>query len=307
MTTQRITILLCTFNGAAHLDAQLRSYLAQTHQSWDLWVSDDGSTDDTDAILERFRRDHSTGRAIRILKGPQQGGTVNFLSLMCHPDLPPGPIALSDQDDVWMPEKLSRALAAIAQAGDVVLYGAQSLHTDHALRVSGKSVPMPRPPSFGNALVQNIVSGHSAVLSAGALQLVRRAGVPSGVPYHDWWLYQLIIAAGGAVVIDNAAVLYYRQHGANAIGANRGFRACIGRITMVIGRHYGVWLAANIAALTNAENLLSQSSQAVLADLRIHPRRFGIRRVLAFARGDLLRQSWGATVLLYVAVLFGRA
>lgn len=305
MAPQRITILLCTFNGAAHLDAQLQSYLAQTHSMWDLWVSDDASTDGTLALLDRFRRDHGVGRDIRVLDGPKQGGAANFLSLLCHPDLPAGPVALSDQDDVWMPHKLTRALAALGQAGPVALYGAQSLHCDEGLRVLGQSTPM-QQPCFANALVQNVVSGHSAVLSAAAVGLVQQAGVPDGVPYHDWWLYQLISGAGGNVVIDAMPVLYYRQHGANVMGAHRGLRARINRVRLVMRQGYGDWIAANLAALGRVEALLSDESRGVLAGLRAHPRQVGLARASTFARCGIRRHSRLATVLLYVAVMFGR-
>jgi len=307
MTQTRITILLCTFNGAANLDAQLQSYLAQTHQAWDLWVSDDGSTDGTRAILDQFCRDHSIGRNIRILDGPRRGSTVKYMTLLCHPDLPPGPVALSDQDDVWMPQKLSRALAALGHVDGVALYGAQSLHTDQSLRVVGQSIPMPRTPCFGNALVQNIVSGHSAALSTDALKLVRRAGIPHGVPYHDWWLYLLVSGAGGTVVIDPEPVLFYRQHTTNAMGAHRGMSAHINRLKLFIGHHFADWLTANIAALTLVEHLLSGPNKAALAQLRAHPRQRRLGRTFAFSRCGIKRQRWAATALIYFAVMLGRA
>lgn len=311
---ERIRILLCTFNGAAHLEEQLQSYVAQDHVAWDLWVSDDGSDDATLAILERFRAAHGAGREIRLLRGPGQGGTANFLSLLCHPDLPRGPVALSDQDDVWMPQKLSRALAALHKAGPVALYGGQSLHTDAQLRVIGRSRLGQARPSFRNALTQNIVSGHSAVLSAGAVELVRCARPPEGLPYHDWWIYQLISAAGGEVVIDAAPVLYYRQHRANAMGAHQGAKAMRQRLALVMGRGYGDWIAANLAALAQVQGLMTVENRDLVLALLRHPRpapargwvRLALRRGLCFARHRLHRQGWLTTAVLYLAVLLGR-
>lgn len=88
---QRFTILLCTYQGERHLPAQLESYLAQTYKAWDLWVSDDGSRDATRALIEAFRAEAGPDRTVRIITGPGQGATRNFLSLLCHPDLPPAP------------------------------------------------------------------------------------------------------------------------------------------------------------------------------------------------------------------------
>lgn len=106
------TILMCTFQGQKYITQQLKSFSAQNHAKVGLWVSDDGSTDGTLEALRGFRS--PDGHPPRILSGPQQGFAANFLSLLCAEDLPPGYVALSDQDDVWFPEKLSRALALLA-------------------------------------------------------------------------------------------------------------------------------------------------------------------------------------------------
>lgn len=305
----RITILMATRDGAAHLQAQLNSFRAQDHDAWDLWVADDGSTDATREVLERFRHEESPRREVRLLDGPRQGHAANFLHLLAHPELPAGPVALSDQDDVWLPGKLRMALAALGRSGPVTLYGAQSLHTDEDLRTLGTSAPPRRPPCFCNALTQNVVSGHSTVLSPGAVDLVRRAGVTGGVPYHDWWLYQLVSGAGGAVVIDPARVLLYRQHGANAMGAHRGLGARLLRARQVLGRTYAGWIAANIAALEAADaraGLLTPEHRALIRALRAAPRRPGPRRPMTFRRLGLHRQTGLTTASLYLAAALGR-
>lgn len=302
----RITILLATYNGAAHLEAQLASYLAQTHEVWDLWVSDDGSTDGTLQLLEDFRRAEGDRREIRIVEGPRRGPAANFLSLLAHPELPPGPVALSDQDDVWLPGKLRLALDALRHVGPVAIYGAQSHHTDARLRRIGRSRVPRKPPSFRNALTQNLVSGHSTVLSAGARDLARRAGVTGGVPYHDWWLYQLVSGAGGDVVIDRARVLYYRQHGDNAMGAHRGLRPRLVRARQILGRTYADWVAANMAALDRVSGLLTPENRALLEDLADVPPHPGLGRPLAFRRLGLYRQTRLTTASLYLAAALGR-
>lgn len=308
-TASRITILMATRDGAAHLQAQLNSFRAQEHGEWDLWVGDDGSTDATREVLEKFRHEERDRREVRLLDGPRQGHAANFLHLLTHPELPPGPVALSDQDDVWLPGKLRLALAALGRAGPVALYGAQSLHTDAALRPLGQS-PLPRhPPCFRNALTQNVVSGHSTVLSAGALDLVRRAGRPEAVPYHDWWLYQLVSGAGGEVVIDPARVLLYRQHDGNAMGAHRGLAARLVRARQVLGRTYAGWIAANLSALEAADargGVLTPENRDVIAALRAAPRRPGPGRALTFRRLGLHRQTGLTTASLYLAAALGR-
>lgn len=300
----RVTIALCTYNGAQHLAQQLESYAAQSFSAWDLWISDDGSSDETREIITAFAKTHGGGRDIQLIEGPRAGIASNFLSLLCHPDLPAQPVALSDQDDVWLPQKLT--LGMDHMGGEVpCLYGAQSIHTDAALRPVGHSLGGGRA-QFANALVQNIVSGHSAMLNPAALALVRAAGVPHGLPYHDWWLYQLVTAAGGSVVVAPDEVLMYRQHGDNAMGSHQGWRAIAARAAQVFGHTYGNWIAANTTALRAVSSLLSSEANTILALLETHSPCPGLSRARAFARAGITRQGRLGTLLLYLAVLAGR-
>lgn len=301
----RITILLATYNGEAHLQAQLESYCAQQGVLWDLWVSDDGSTDGTRDVIDAFRAKHGTGHDIRVLDGPRKGPAANFMSLLTHPDLPTDrPVALSDQDDVWLPGKLNRALTALQKAGPVTLYSGQSFHTDAALNVIGQSRPPSRAVSFRNALTQNVVSGHSIMMDTGALALVRQAGVPEGIPYHDWWLYLLISGAGGQVCVDTARMIYYRQHKNNAMGAHDGVRPTLHRVGQVLGRTYGGWVAANVVALRKVMPLVTPEHRAVL--IALDAAKPGPARALALWRLGLYRQTRFASACFYLAATLGR-
>jgi glycosyltransferase involved in cell wall biosynthesis len=302
-----VTILMATRNGAAHLPAQLDSLVAQSHADWVLWVSDDGSTDATRAILARFGQDHP-GRLARLVEGPRAGGAAgNFLSLLCHPDLPPGAVALADQDDVWLRGKLARGLRRLDRVppGRPGLYAAESLLTDVDLRPFGRSREPAARPSFGNALVQNLFGGHSTMLNAPALALVRAAGVPQGIAFHDWWLYQLIAGAGGACLLDPLPVVLYRQHGGNSLGAAGGLRAGFDRAARILGRDYGRWIAAHRAALQAAGDLLTPEARATLAALAAAPR-LGPGRLAAFRRHGLRRSTRAADLALALAALTGR-
>ena len=106
-----IAILLCTYNGASFLPAQLASLAAQSFTNWRLFVSDDGSTDETLAVVAEHKEQLGTG-LVDIRNGPRQGFVKNFLSLACDPALSFDYYAYCDQDDVWEPGKLARAVDA---------------------------------------------------------------------------------------------------------------------------------------------------------------------------------------------------
>lgn len=302
----RITIALCTYNGARWLGQQLDSYLAQTDLEWALWVSDDGSTDATRDILARFAADHGARHPVRILDGPREGLAANFLSLLCNPDLPLDPVALSDQDDVWQPGKLARALAQLDGQDQPAVYGSQSLHVTDDLTTIGPSRMPLGPFGFGNALVQNVISGHSAVLNPAGLALVRAAGPQPGLPFHDWWLYLLVSGAGGAVIVDDAVTLLYRQHGDNLMGAHRGPRAVQARALMVLRAEFRGLMQANVAALGRCETLLTAEVAALLREYTQSPARWGLPRVALLRRLGIRRQRRTSTAALYLAAALGR-
>ena len=301
-----VTILMATRDGARWLPAQLESFLAQSHGNWSLWVSDDGSTDATRTIVTDFARRHPR-HDVRLFDGPCRGAAANFLSLLLHPDLQPGIVALSDQDDVWLPFKIDRALDRIAAAGDgAVLYGGQSLHTGPDLRITGRSRTAGAVASFGNALVQNVVSGHSAVLSAEALRIVRGAGDMGAVPFHDWWLYLLLSGAGAKVIVDPAAVLLYRQHDRNLLGAHSGPRAHLRRMRAIARGDYRAWVDANIAALGQVAPLLTEEARGVLDHLRGLTPGAGVSRLRSLRAAGVRRHGKLEDAILGMAVLGGR-
>ena len=112
----QIAVLMGTYNGAEFLPEQLASLAAQTHTNWRLWVSDDGSSDATPGILRRYQEAWGENK-LSILAGPRRGFQANFLELTAQPEISADYYAWADQDDVWLPEKLARALECLQPFG----------------------------------------------------------------------------------------------------------------------------------------------------------------------------------------------
>lgn len=296
-----VTILLATRNGAPHLQAQLDSLAAQDHAHWQLIASDDGSTDATPAIIARFAA-RFPGR-VQVTQGPQQGMTANFLSLIAQ--APDGPVAFCDQDDLWRPGKLSRALAMIGTDAGPVLYGCRTERITASGASLGLSPLWNRAPSFGNALVQNIIGGHGAVMNAAALRLMRDASHGVTLPFHDWWAYQVVTGCGGRVIADPAAMLQYRQHAGNLLGANRSPAARLRRLRAMLAGGFAPWFEQSEAALRAIAPMLTPSAAALLdqfADLR---RRRGLAAARIVLRGEIHRQRRAETLALALAAARG--
>ncbi|KGM46757.1 glycosyltransferase [Pseudooceanicola atlanticus] len=307
-----VRILMGTFQGAGYLSGQLSSFLAQDHDNWSLVVSDDGSTDATPDVVREFARAHPN-RDIRLVQGPGQGASANYLSLLAQDalwrDLPDdGCIAFSDQDDVWMAERLARAIEALGQGADI--YASRTLLTDADLIPRGASRQHPYPPAFGNALVQNVLAGNTLVLGPVAGALLRRTAaraLNAGVPHHDWWVYLLGTGAGLHIVNDSRPGLYYRQHGGNLLGANRGLGKAWSRFAMIWEGHFGDWIAHNLSALQAVDEELTPENRACLSAFQAWLE--GERRGLlggGLDRTGAWRQSKAGQIMLRAAASAGR-
>jgi glycosyltransferase involved in cell wall biosynthesis len=127
----KVAVLLCTMQGQHFLAEQLNSIATQSHPSWAIWASDDGSDDHTHAILEYYQSHWGEDR-ISIHAGPAEGSTANFLSLSCRVDIDADYFAYADQDDVWESDKLERAVDWLHSIPPDVpaLYGSRTLLVD---------------------------------------------------------------------------------------------------------------------------------------------------------------------------------
>ena len=299
MSQPLIRILLATRNGAAHLAAQLDSYLTQTHGNWALWVSDDGSTDGTWDILSAFRAAHPS-REIRLMQGPGRGAAANFLSLLTHPDLPGDPVALSDQDDVWLDNRLSRAWEMIGQTRGPALYGSTTIETDPDLVPLAKQRDRLPAPSFANALVQNSVAGNTITLNAPALAALRRAGARD-LAFHDWWIYLRMTGIGAQVVVDDVPLLFYRQHAGNVLGAHSSARAGVQRVGALLRGEHAGWIRDNLDALLACpDDLLPDHAEAARL---LRTTRW---RLQALRRSGAKRSTRAGRIALTALALIGR-
>jgi glycosyltransferase involved in cell wall biosynthesis len=291
-----VAILLCTYNGGRFLGAQLDTLMAQSGHAFSLWVSDDGSSDDTLAIVERYRSNFSE---LSLLQGPGQGCVANFLSLVADPAVEGEFYAYCDQDDLWYQGKLQRALAALDDlpAGIPGLYCARTRLIDEDGVDLGMSPLFARQPGFQNALLQNIGGGNTMVMNAAARSLLAQAG-PLPVVSHDWWTYMLVSGAGGQVIYDPEPVLSYRQHSSNVIGSNTGWLNRLYRYLKVLDNRSRGWNELNIAALQQVRHLLTEENCEVLdvfSDARqrsLLPRLRGVRRSGVYLQTPVANLIW---------------
>lgn len=305
MKTLHVNVLLPTYNGRRYLPELLKSLSAQTYADVSLSIRDDCSTDDTYAFLSGWAVNRSN---VSLCRGERLGAVKGFYYLLAnaHPECEY--FAFCDQDDVWLPDKIGRAVLALGQhpADEPLLYCSRVELVDENLGHLSFS-RIPRRIDFANALVENIAIGCSMVFNRTARDLICER-LPRSAPAHDWWCY-LAVCALGRVIFDETPSMKYRQHGNNQIGGTTGrlelFRRRLLRLTRLAG---GARLLSDQAMEFSRcfASLLNARDKKILG--RFLSVRRGLRERVSYgATMDVWRQDWLDTVILRVMILLGRA
>lgn len=305
-TGPHIAILMCTYNGQAFLDSQLQSIANQTHSNWSLWISDDGSSDQTVALINSFKEQVGAQR-VHLVDGPRLGFSKNFISLLSRANIVADYVAFADQDDLWLSHKLAQALHHLKPyENQAALYAGPTIYIDEHNQYLGNSTVFKKRPSFANALVQSVGGGNTMVLNHKALALVRTHLPVTMVISHDWWLYQLITGLGGSVIYDPLASVQYRQHADNLMGMNTSLSQKWRRIKMLWAGDYSEWNEANILVLNLLQADMTPSNQRILNDF-VWARKQGlIGRIVGMLKAGVYRQTCLGNGGLWFAILTKR-
>lgn len=233
MEGTRVSVALCTRNGARYVERQVSSILAQTHPVAEIVLSDDDSSDDTVALVKRTVDAASADarpELVVLRNAPALGIAQNFTRATLHAASPV--VAFADQDDIWHTYKVATLLEALDDSALLV-------HSDARL-VDGSGA------SLGRTLFESLDVGPRELrelagdlafacllrrnLVTGATMMVRRDFVEAAAPVppgwlHDEWVAILAAARGGTRTVPRS-LIDYRQHGANVVGASApGLRA----------------------------------------------------------------------------------
>ncbi len=303
-----VAVLLCTYQGEGFLPAQLNSIALQTHLRWKVWASDDGSHDRTLSLLGSYQRQWG-GELLTILEGPRRGFVANFMALICNPLVAADHFAFADQDDVWEADKLARAAAwleTVPPETPALYMSRTRLIDEDDTELGFAPLFTAKPPSFANAIVQNIGGGNTMVLNSAARRLIMASNPGTDIVSHDWWTYMLVTGAGGRAFYDPYPSVRYRQHPTNVVGSNAGFLARAWRAALVFKGRFKSWGDINIQALAQARERLTPENRRIFDDFVIARTGSLPARLLALKRSGVHRQGFTDNIGLYVAALFNR-
>jgi glycosyltransferase involved in cell wall biosynthesis len=304
--TTNVAILLSTMNGAPYLGEQLDSLLAQSHADWQLYWRDDGSDDTTPMMMRSFADGAGAGRVVDLNDNAGLVGIMaRFLALLRR--APRGQIvAFADQDDVWLPDKLARGVAALNEVPAHLpgLYCSRQTLVAADLSPIRISDPIRRPAGFPESMTQNIATGCTVMLNPEAATLMAGAREPEAT-LHDWWSYVLVTASGGRVLFDDVPTILYRQHARNAVGVPPSLPRRAWAALQRGPRAFMRIFRAHMAALQAQEELLSPPAREAMQRISAGLQGGWRQRAHALAHPGLKRQSWAETQLFRLWFLLG--
>jgi glycosyltransferase involved in cell wall biosynthesis len=220
----RLSVALCTYNGAPYLKDQLDSILEQSRKPYELVVCDDSSTDDTPLILQDFQSRAPFPVHIHV-NSERFGSTRNFARAI---EFTSGEIiVLSDQDDLWLPHKLSRIEERFSSKSLGILFSDADLIDENGASLNKRLCDYTfshkdreqfnRGRAFDVLRRYNVITGATMAFDSKFLSLI--LPMPGGIkPIHDGWIAMAISAVSRVEFIDEP-LIKYRQHTSQQIGA----------------------------------------------------------------------------------------
>jgi glycosyltransferase involved in cell wall biosynthesis len=291
-----VSVALCTHNGERFIAEQIRSVLEQSHPVNEIVLSDDASIDDTIGVVARVLEAHNASVAtpvrLVVLENDQALGVVkNFEQAIgaTTGDL----VALCDQDDVWLTDRIERLVGEFAARPDLVLVHSNARLIEETGEPLGYSLfdalevtdatkhAINSGRAFRELLHRNVVTGATAMISR-PLATLAMPFPPLWV--HDEWL-AILGAATAEIALVDEQLTEYRQHGGNSIGAKRlSWRDKVRLLREPRDERNRNLAARGAVLLERLLELQSDVSPAAIFDAQAYLKHQAFRRALPKAR-----------------------
>ena len=220
--TEHVDIIMATYNGEKFLLEQIQSIQNQEHQKWNLYISDDGSQDNTIQIIKDIQ---ANDQRVKLVNFEKQGGIVeNFNKALSFSNAEY--IFLADQDDIWMENRLQIMLKNFKEIESENLGKSILMFTDLQLIDSNKNIIADSFYKYNKLnpytnMRPNMLIWRSTVYGCSTLfnkKLLNECfPIPKYASMHDQWLALKASMNDGLFFFDYTS-LKYRQHSNNAVG-----------------------------------------------------------------------------------------
>lgn len=233
-TKPNVAILLAAYNGAEYIAEQLTSIENQLNVSLTVFVSLDFGKDDTLEIVKTFNE----RLTIKVLPYGERYGSAgaNFFRLIKDVDFSNFDyVAFADQDDIWLPDKLTHAISCIninkaaGYSSNITAYwdnGKEKLIKKDYLQVDYDYLF--ESPGPGCTFVLN-----KELATSIKKEITNKYDRIQSIWLHDWFCYSFARSKGFKWIIDSKSTMFYRQHESNEVGANSGFKSFLKRCSVI--------------------------------------------------------------------------
>ena len=302
---KRILVMMSTYNGEKYIKEQIESILCQkTDYQIVLRIRDDGSKDKTCDVIEEYVNKYPS--KVELIKGKNIGYNASFFYLINTADGFDF-YSISDQDDVWMEDKLQIACESIQKVKkDIpILYASTSYLVHNDLIPYGTTRKKERKFSMYNTIIQNICPGHTQVMNNKMINLLKKEIDVSRLYVYDSWITN-VANLYGKIIFDNTPHTYYRQYEGNQLGSGVGkigqFFASKKRITSGDGMKYRNQIEY-FAELNKTQLVKRGYYDEIYSFINAH--RF-IDKLRYFVKSKLYRQNRAETIAFQLAVLLNK-
>lgn len=212
---QLVSVVMCTYNGAKYIDEQMESIIHQDYTNLEIIICDDASTDNTWQKLSEWQKRDERIKIYR--NNVNLGYNKNFESAIqksCGEF-----IAIADQDDIWMPDKISSLVNVLEQDEQLMLAHCRSVHMINGTpQFKSRKLHYIFHGSDEKKLVFfNHINGHNMIFR----KLLKQKLFPLPEKmYYDWWIAFHSALNGGIVALDRVLV-YHRIHSDNSFFNNK--------------------------------------------------------------------------------------
>lgn len=302
----KLAVLMATYNGEQHLQAQIESILQQQLDiPFDLIVRDDGSTDNTIQILESYR----DKGVLSFCTGENLGSARSFIHLLRnHPGY--DFYAFADQDDVWNKDKLAQGVQAVASAEGPALYCTNSLMVNDRLESLGRNTHrgIPTYNTVSILCLASSAQGCTSVFNKALAQVVQDHPVPDVFVMHDALLTCVCTLMNGQIIYDHRPSMQYRMHSNNVFGmatAKQGLWCVIRSRWKEIATKKKISIYAQTNSLLNTYgDVVSRENLALCQTVIRSEKALGARLRLVFNK-DLKHSTANKTLTKKLQILLG--
>jgi len=309
--TLKLVVVMATYNGAPYIDEQIRSILTGQIRPNQLIIRDDHSHDKTLELAHKLAATSTSDVEFDIRKNQTGlGAAKNFLSILNELPNDTDFVAFSDQDDIWEPWKLKRAVQFLSDekiGEQPALYCSRQQLVDE----QGQNIKLSRnfkhQPSFSNVLVENIATGCTVLINRRALNIIQEVSQPlPDIAFHDWWLNLIISGVGGKVIFDSKPGIKYRQHDANVRGGQVSLLAGLKtRIKRQIAVQLRDQIERNIKAASKVDEKFTPTNRKKLDAFRKARNSNFTQRVTYLRSASIYRQSRLDDIVMKMLLLVG--